>query len=68
VVSLVDSVHYLSWNIDVKTEKQFVSLETTSVPLDRSQLPLSENPDHYPRRTNLQSGDAFESVKLKILG
>ncbi len=42
------------------------SQEATLVPLDRSWLPLSENPDQQPpKKWTVQPGDAFEGTAFK---
>jgi hypothetical protein len=36
------------------------------MPIDRLWLPLSENPDHCPQRTNRQPADAFEDTACEL--
>jgi hypothetical protein len=48
--------------VDYRCEERMASLETTLVPLDRSRLPLSDNPDHHP-----QENEPFiQEMHLKI--
>ncbi len=52
--------------IDYKCkDKNLASLEASLVPLDRSWLPLSENPFITPRQRTVQLGDAFEDTAFK---
>jgi hypothetical protein len=51
--------------MDVKTEKKLASEEATLVQLDRSSLPLSENPVIAPQKQTVQPRGAFEDTAFK---
>jgi hypothetical protein len=47
--------------IDLKSEKELASEEALG-PLNRFWLPVSENPDHHPKKKTIQPEDAFEDT------
>jgi hypothetical protein len=54
-----------SLTIDVTMKKKLASYEATLVPLDRSLLPISENPDVQPQKTNRSARTCIQSYPLQ---